>query len=428
MKLSFIASALLFAFTVQAIEGPRCSAERKCPEEYPCCSNEGICGTDSYCLDSCNPKSSFRSDSCLPDPICKAGTFTPRIENMIDQVKYPRKSDFTYFGSVEDIDDSLMIKLFPHSMGSTISSTFYIWYGKVSVDFRSSNNQGVVSSFSLVSQVQDEIDFDIHGSNLTTAETNFSFESNVNQNNESKVPISNIDEEWHTYTIDWTEDQIQWLFDNEVVRTLKKVDTWNESLGIYEFPQTPSRIQLSIKPESDIDWNGIEFNDLGYSYVAIDTVEVVCYDPPSYAIKKGNTQISYLYDGDSFLSQNIKLSDRVPWVEDLEEVAYKNIKNIEEIGSKSPISSSLQPSSRSSKPRATRTRNSRTRNVSISSTPTSTTTTSSSTTTKTTLSFTATGFIQDIHTLGSSSSIKNNAISSNPTYFSIFFAMLSLFF
>lgn len=57
--------------------------------------------------------------------------------------------------------------------GTLLSSTHYVWYGKVSATMKTSRTAGVVSAFVLFSDVQDEIDFEFVGVDLNTAQSNF---------------------------------------------------------------------------------------------------------------------------------------------------------------------------------------------------------------------------------------------------------------
>jgi beta-glucanase (GH16 family) len=338
MKFSIIASTLLSTLSIVAADSytpQKCSASSHCPEEYPCCSNDGTCGTGSYCLGPCDPRYSFNSSSCMPAPICKSGTYTPRTDNMMAQLDFlgnTSSTDFIYYGEIEDQDNSVILKMPAHSVGGTISSTFYVWYGKISFKFKTSHNQGVVSAGILFSQVQDEIDYEFVGSQLDIAESNYYFEGIPNYTHSSNLATTDTYENWHTYTIDWSEDSITWGIDGNNLRTLKKSDTLNSTSNIYEYPQTPSRIQFSIWPAGDptinapgtvewaggdIDWSAQDFTDPGYLYVALDTVEVECYSVPSDAKTEGKNQVSYIYDGAGFLHENVIVSDKQTWMKNL---------------------------------------------------------------------------------------------------------------
>lgn len=46
-----------------------------------------------------------------------------------------------------------------------------------------------------------------------------------------------------TLQLDWQPDQLQWLVDGNVIRTLNRTSTI-DSNGVSRYPSTPSRIQL----------------------------------------------------------------------------------------------------------------------------------------------------------------------------------------
>ena len=67
------------------------------------------------------------------------------------------------------------------------------------------------------------------------------------------VEVSNPQDEWHNYTTTWTQDQLQWIIDGQVVRTLK----FAESQGNGSFyPQTPMDLRLGVWSGGDSESNG----------------------------------------------------------------------------------------------------------------------------------------------------------------------------
>jgi beta-glucanase (GH16 family) len=115
---------------------------------------------------------------------------------------------------------------------------------------------------------------------------------------ENMVPlkVSDTRQNVHTYEIDWQPDTTTWSIDGQVMRTLKKSDTWNETSKTYNYPQTPSRVQLSLWPaglpsngEGTIEWAGglvdwdSSYMQNGYYYAMVSDVTVECYNPPSGA-------------------------------------------------------------------------------------------------------------------------------------------------
>lgn len=129
---------------------------------------------------------------------------------------------------------------------------------------------------------------------------------------------------FHTYEIDWTPDSITWSVDGQVGRVLKKSDTWNETGGYYNYPQTPARVQLSLWPGGlasnaagtiewaggEIDWNSQDIKDNGYYYVTFKDVKIECYNPPSGAKKEGSGSVSYIYDNAAGLESNVVMTDK----------------------------------------------------------------------------------------------------------------------
>lgn len=91
-------------------------------------------------------------------------------------------------------------------------------------------------------------------------------------------------------------------------RTVERKDTWNKTSNQWMFPQTPSRVQVSLWPgglasnaEGTIDWAGgvidwdsQDIQDAGYYYTTISDITIECYktdSPPGT-----NSGVSYTYE------------------------------------------------------------------------------------------------------------------------------------
>ncbi len=111
----------------------------------------------------------------------------------------------------------------------------------------------------------------------------------------------------HTYTLDWTPDTITWSIDGQEMRVVNRDDTWNSTSNRYDYPQTPSRIMISLWPagkegnaEGTIEWGGglVDWNSPymqnGYYFAMVSDVSVECYDPPSGATIQGSR--AYIYN------------------------------------------------------------------------------------------------------------------------------------
>jgi hypothetical protein len=141
-------------------------------------------------------------------------------------------------------------------------------------------------------------------------------------NNGGNVSASNTDTVTHTYTLDWTPDTITWSVDGKALRTKNKADTWNASGNRYDFPQTPSRIQMSLWPAGLasngqgtvqwagglVDWNSPNMKN-GYYYAMFKNVNINCYNPPSGADVKGSK--SYIYKDIQATNRSIQIVDDV---------------------------------------------------------------------------------------------------------------------
>jgi beta-glucanase (GH16 family) len=99
------------------------------------------------------------------------------------------------------------------------------------------------------------------------------------------VTVSTPEETFHTYSIDWTSERIEWLLDDEVVRTLEYAD----ALGGANYPQTPMRIRIGIwaggdpdNSEGTIEWAGGETDyTAGPFSMYVESVDIINYNPAS---------------------------------------------------------------------------------------------------------------------------------------------------
>lgn len=218
------------------------------------------------------------------------------------------EADWLYSGYVEDFDDTVLVAMPNGTTGTVISSTRFVWYGRIKSTFKTSRGAGVITAFILFSNVQDEIDWEFVGYNLTDAETNFYYQGVLNYTNVRDIDASDTFENYHTYEVDWREDRVDWYLDDQLVRTLNKADTWNETTQSYHFPQTPSRVQFSLWPGGSsqnavgtiewaggsVDWDSEDIKDYGYYYVRLANASIECYDPPAGTTIDGNT--SYIFN------------------------------------------------------------------------------------------------------------------------------------
>lgn len=142
----------------------------------------------------------------------------------------------------------------------------------------------------------------------------------LDDNGGKTTGLTDVHENMHDYEIDWQPDTITWSIDGKVVRTLDRDETWNATANRYSFPQTPSRVQLSLWPgglptngEGTIEWAGglVEWDSQymtnGYYYAAFDSVSVQCYDPPAGA--QGSGTKAYIYTDKSMTNATVEMTN-----------------------------------------------------------------------------------------------------------------------
>lgn len=173
---------------------------------------------------------------------------------------------------------------------------------------------------------------------------------------------SDTRQNWHEYEIDWKPDQTKWLIDGKVVRTLKRDDTYNETTKQHNYPQTPSRVQLSLWPgglESNgkgtiewagglVDWDNKDLMPNGYYYAEVKDISVECYDPPNNQNADGN---SYYYSSTSGTEDTVVIGKNSTVIGSMSATG-----NDPDEGKPSPSSDSKSSSTSSSKSSSTATR------------------------------------------------------------------------
>ena len=114
-------------------------------------------------------------------PVCqnKDSTFEKGIDSVASIYTYlgdATKYDWVAEGKAVSWDGNLLLTMPPDSVGTVVSSTHYVWYGKVSATLKTSRGKGVVSAFILFSPVKDEIDYEWVGVSLNSIQSNYYFQ------------------------------------------------------------------------------------------------------------------------------------------------------------------------------------------------------------------------------------------------------------
>ncbi|KAI1402827.1 glycoside hydrolase family 16 protein [Hypoxylon fuscum] len=142
----------------------------------------------------------------------------------------------------------------------TISSTKYIFFGRVDVELQAAPGTGVVTSFVLQSDDLDEIDWEWLGGDKAQVQSNYFGKGDTTTYDRGAYhDVANPQDQVYTYSIEWTKDHVVWLINDAQVRELKYAD----AKGGTRFPQTPMQIKLgtwvagrSDAPEGTVQWAG----------------------------------------------------------------------------------------------------------------------------------------------------------------------------
>ena len=107
---------------------------------------------------------------------------------------------------------------------------------------------GIISSSVLMSDDQDEIDWEFSGNNFNAADTYvqtnyFGKGITGNYDRATYVSVSSPQTQFHSYALDWSAKELKWSIDGVVVRILANN---NATSGPYQYPQSPMKLQLGL--------------------------------------------------------------------------------------------------------------------------------------------------------------------------------------
>lgn len=253
------------------------------------------------------------------------------VMKQTDYLGNASEANWVYTGYLDSSDDALLLQMPNQSTGTVVSSTKYLWFGKIGASMKTSHDHGVITAMITYSDVKDEIDFESLGFNLTNPQTNYYSLGILNYTNTKNSSTSDTFQNWHYYEMDWKEDKIEWLIDGELVRTLERDDTWNSSTHRYDYPSTPSRVQFSLWPGGstlnglgtiewaggEINWNSDDIKQHGYYYAYVKNVSIEAYDLPSFLT--GNYSSDYhafLYNSTDGAEDDVYLTKDKTWLGD----------------------------------------------------------------------------------------------------------------
>ncbi|KAK5168719.1 transglycosylase [Saxophila tyrrhenica] len=165
-----------------------------------------------------------------------------------------------------------------------LHSNWYIMFGKYEITMKAAPGAGIVSSSVLQSDDLDEIDWEWLGAQNDEVQTNyFGKGQTTTYDRATVVDADNTQGDFHTYTVEWTEEQIVWQVDGQTSRVLKASDANGQ------FPQTPCQIRFgswsggdSSNPQGTVSWSQgpTDYSDGPFSMV-VSKISVVDYSTGS---------------------------------------------------------------------------------------------------------------------------------------------------
>ncbi|KUI66535.1 putative glycosidase crf1 [Cytospora mali] len=179
-----------------------------------------------------------------------------------------------------------------------LNSIFYIMFGKVEITMKCASGTGIVTSVVLQSDDLDEIDMEFLGTDDSNVQLMYFGKGQRANDAVVNADAPNSQEDFVTYTVDWSSERIAWSVAGTVVRVLEST-TYPDY-----YPQTPMQLKFGIWAGGDpknsagtIGWAGgtTDYSDGPFS-ATVQRVAVTDY----------STGSSYTYSNTSGLWESIE--------------------------------------------------------------------------------------------------------------------------
>lgn len=239
---------------------------------------------------TCNP---LLTKDCPPDPAL-SGTFQWDFANG-ESTSFYTDSWWLPFISY-DKTNGATFSITRKGVAPTLTSKFYVMFGRFEIALKTAAGTGIISDVILQSDDQDEVDLEWVGGQSTQVQTNYYSLRN-------RAPVyaqgfthevgTNLQTDFHTYTVDWNADRLTFAVDGKTIRT---VNSQNDD----QYPRTPMKVAMGLwaggdsdNPPGTIQWAG---GTTDYSHapfnMSIKSIKVVDYstgDSYSYSDQTGST-------------------------------------------------------------------------------------------------------------------------------------------
>ncbi|KAF8456780.1 concanavalin A-like lectin/glucanase domain-containing protein [Kalaharituber pfeilii] len=175
------------------------------------------------------------------NPMKKECPKNPALSGNYEHIYGGAAPGFTATGSGDMIlyqNDGAHFRIEKTNDAPTITSNFYIMYGRLESVLLAAPGAGIVSSLVLLSNTLDEIDWEWIGIDSGRAQSNYFGKGNTETY--TRGAFHNVNhQEFHAYGIEWTPEFVKWSIDGTVVRTLTPQNVEGDF-----YPQTPMQIKI----------------------------------------------------------------------------------------------------------------------------------------------------------------------------------------
>ncbi|KAJ2817452.1 putative glycosidase CRH2, partial [Coemansia erecta] len=254
-----LVSALALSSTVLSAK----CGNQDCGKDTPCCV-KGFCNRNAmYCAPfNCEAENSHSPQSCWNTAHCvdetadfsqpASGAFAQIAEYKGSPAKAKYVSKFEP-SNAKLANGQLELELVKQpdgkGFGAVVIGTRAIQYGTVTAVMRSgSTSGGVVSSLIIRNdKVGDEIDFEFVGADKSTVQSNYYWHDELDYTKMIKShPLPDTTQNHHTYQIQWSPEEINWVANNKAFRKVRRADTWDPVAKVFKYPDSESYVSFSV--------------------------------------------------------------------------------------------------------------------------------------------------------------------------------------
>ena len=184
----------------------------------------------SQTFTSCNPLSA----GCPADPALGRTAIIDFTKGASD--------DFVVTGGTPSYQsDGMHLTVAQRGDAPTLTSKWYMMFGHIDIKMKAAPGQGIISSVVLQSDDLDEIDFEWVGSQQTQVQSNYFGKGQTLTYDRGAYHNDPDATGWHTYSVDFTAEQVVWQVDGVTVRVLTTASAESN-----QYPQTPMQLKIGI--------------------------------------------------------------------------------------------------------------------------------------------------------------------------------------